>query len=265
MRKAGAVPQGLARTAPPPATPSNTLHGRLTAELLGRIREGEWPVGSALPSEQVLCNEAGVSRHTLRHTLKTLQERGFIERRQGAASRVISRTQPRVYSQDFNTLKDVLSYPRNTYRENKIERTVECDSALQRTLKAPLGSSWYHIGAVRREEQSKLALAWTDIYILHRFARVVKLPNHAREMVFEQIERHFGVGIERAEIEVQSAALTKAQARLLDAQAGAPCLVIVRRYFDSHGEPFEVTVTRHPENRFTLNMELRSVSRTLVS
>ena len=80
------------------AAPPKTLHGRLAEALLRRIREGEWPVGSTLPSEQVLCEQAGVSRHTLRHTLKTLQERGFIERRQGAASRVISRTQPRVYS-----------------------------------------------------------------------------------------------------------------------------------------------------------------------
>jgi GntR family transcriptional regulator len=241
---------------------SKTLHGRVAEDLLHRIRLGEWPVGSSLPSEAALCEQAGVSRHTLRHALKTLQERGFIERRQGAASKVISCTQPRVYSQDFNTLREILRYPRNTYRENKIERYVECDEVLQNTLKAPMGSSWYHIGAVRRDEQSKLALAWTDIYILNKFARVAKLKSHARDMVFEQIERYFGVGIDRAEIEIQASSLSREHASLLEAKAGSPCLVIVRRYFDSKGEPFEVTVTRHPENRFTFNMELRGVSRS---
>ncbi len=242
------------------AAQPKTLHGRLTEELIRRIRAAEWPVGSSLPAEKVLCEQSKVSRHTLRHALKTLQDQGFIECRQGAPSKVISCTQPRVYSQDFNTLRDILRYPHNTYRENKIESYIECDAALQTTLKAPIGSSWYHIGAVRRDEQSKLAMAWTDIYILNKFARVTKLKNHANDMVFEQIERVFGVSMDRAEVEVTSSTLSSEHAKSLDAKAGASCLVIVRRYFDSNGEPFEVSVTRHPQNRFSFNMELRSVA-----
>ncbi|HEX4327035.1 MAG TPA: GntR family transcriptional regulator [Burkholderiales bacterium] len=238
-----------------------TLHGRLAEELLGRIRSGEWPVGATLPSENELSQAAGVSRHTLRHTLRTLEARGFIERRQGAPSKVISSTEPRIFSQDFNSIKELLRYPRNTYRENRVERAIECDRALQPVLKAPVGSSWFHIGAVRREETSGLALAWTDIYIQHRFARVVKTPNHNREMVFEQIERLFGVAIDRAEVEVQASLIGKQHAALLDAPAGSACLVVTRRYFDKQGHPFEVTVTRHPENRFSFGLELKSHSR----
>ena len=239
-----------------------TLHGRVAEDLIRRIRAGDWPVGSTLPSEKMLSEQSGVSRHTLRHALRNLHERGFVELHQGAASKVISCTPPRVYSQDFNTLREVLRYPSNTFRDNKLERYVECDPALQPILKAPLGSSWYHIGAVRRDEPSKLALAWTDIYILGKFARVARLRNHPREMVFEQIERHFGVAIDRAEVEIQASSLSREHARQLGVAAGTPCLVIARRYFDSKGDPFEVTVTRHIENRFTFTMELRSVARS---
>ena len=137
---------------------TKTLHGRLAQDLQVGIRKGEWPVGSSLPSEKTLAEHFGVSRHTLRHALKTLQEQGFIECSRGAPSKVISSTQPRVYSQDFNTMKNVLRYPRSIYRKNITERHVECDAALQSTVKAPWGTSWLHIGAIRREEQSAVAL-----------------------------------------------------------------------------------------------------------
>lgn len=247
------------------SVPPKTLHGRLTEALMQGIRSGQWPVGTSLPPEKTLREQYAVSRHTLRHALKNLQNKGLVECRQGAATKVISSNQPRVYSQDFNTLRDVLRYPRNTYRENRHESLVECDAQLQSLLMAPVGTSWYHIGAIRRDAQSDLALAWTDIYILNKFARVTKLKNHDREMVFEQIERHFGVSIDRAEIEIYAASLSKEHAKLLAAPVGSPCLVIVRRYFDNLGNPFEVTVTRHPENRFVFNMELKNVSRSATS
>jgi GntR family transcriptional regulator len=236
-----------------------TLHAQLADDLTRRIRAGEWPVGSSLPAESALCEQAGVSRHTLRHALRTLRDRGFLEMRQGTPTKVISCTQPRVYSQDFNTLRDVLRYPSNTVRENKAEQYVECDTALQKVLKAPIGSSWYRIGAVRCDEVTKQPLAWTDIYILGRFARVTKLKNHQREMVFEQIERHFGVAIDRAEVEISASTLSRQHAEHLRVPAGTPTLVIVRRYFDTHGDAFEATVTRHVADRFTFTMELRSL------
>lgn len=245
-----------------PKSQPKTLHERVGLDLLARIKAGEWPIGSALPSEGVLAQEAGVSRHTIRHTLQNLQDRGFIERRQGAAARLISMAEPRVFSQDFNTLQDILRYPRNTYRENQTEGYVACDAALQETLKSPIGASWYHIGAVRKDTLSKLAMAWTDIYILNKFAKVTKLKNHANEMVFEQIEAQFGVSIDKAEIEMTSAALSPTHAKALGAAAGSPSLVIVRRYFDKQGEPFEVTVTHHPEHRFTFSMALKGLTKT---
>jgi DNA-binding GntR family transcriptional regulator len=42
----------------------------------------------------------------------------------------------------------------------------------------------------------------------------------------------------------------------LQAEAGSPALMIVRRYFDAAGHVFEITVTIHPAERFTFSMEL---------
>lgn len=238
-----------------------TLHAKVADELLQRIRRNEWPVGSTLPSEKSLCEALQVSRHTLRHALSTLRDKGFLQMRQGSGTRVISAHEPRVYSQDFNALRDVLRYPAGTVRDNLRETYIECDALLQPLLQSPMGSSWYHIEAVRRSEDSGKPVSWSDIYILSQFAKVTKTRHHHREIVFEQIERYFGVSIDRAVVEVQAEALSAEHARHLQAPRGSPSLVVTRRYYDQGGQVFEVSVTRHVPDRFEFALELRSVGR----
>ena len=67
----------------------------------------------------------------------------------------------------------------------------------------------------------------------------------------------FGVQIDRAEVEIFPERISAKHAKLLKVAPGSPALVIVRRYYDSDGEPFEMTLTRHPEKRFVYSMELR--------
>ena len=233
------------------------LHARLAKSLLARIQEGHWPVGVTLPAETLLCEEFGVSRQTMRQAMQALSERGLIVRRRGAGTRVIARQRSRRFTQSLNSLDELLRYPANTYRENVVSEIVECGAELQAVLKAPAGSSWFHIGAVRREKESDLPVAWTDIYILPRYADVTRRRDHARTMVYEQIEAAHGVAIDRAEVEIFPERISAAHARRIRVEAGAPALVIVRRYHDREGELFEVTVTRHPEKRFVYAMEFR--------
>lgn len=235
-----------------------TLHEAVANALSERIRNGEWAVGSALPSESSFCKFYGVSRHTLRHALATLEENGLILRRQGAPTRVISRQRPRRFIQSFSSPADILRYSNATYRVNEVEEYVECDEELEPFLRSPIGSSWYHIGGVRREQGSNQLVSFSDIYILPQFADLVHESDHGRSMVYEQIERRFGVVIDRATVDIYATSLDAMRAKALQVPKGTPCLVIVRRYFDADGNPFEVTMTHHPESRFVYTMEYRS-------
>jgi DNA-binding GntR family transcriptional regulator len=234
------------------------LYKQAAKDLLTQIQTGVWAVGDNLPSESQLCEMLKVSRQTIRHALQHLQEAGYIHRQQGAATRVISTSSPRKFSQSFNSLGEILNYPRNTYRKNHIEEYVECDVALQKLLDAPIGSAWYHIGAVRLEEESDLRLAWTDIYILQQFAKLTQNKNHGQHMVYAQIEEEYGVSMAKADVEIYASTFSKYHAELLGVEVGSPCLVVVRKYYDKDGQPFEVTVTQHPEHRYTFKMSLRS-------
>ena len=69
------------------------LHRQLFLVLHDEIASGALAPGDALPTEQTLCDQFGVSRITVRRALADLADAGLIERRQGVGSFV--RDQPR--------------------------------------------------------------------------------------------------------------------------------------------------------------------------
>ena len=215
------------------------LYQALANKLEERIQSGFWSVGSLLPSEASLCRSYKASRHTLRHALQVLEVAGLILRRQGAQAQVISRQKPRKFSQNFNSPADILRYPRDTYRTNLIEEYVEINDSISRLVGAPAGSSWYHIGGIRKQEGSEQIIAWTDIYILPQFASLTSDPDHSQIMVFEQIEKKYGTRIDRAEVDVYAAGAPARVAKNLQLKVHDPCLVIVRRYFDDQDKLFQ--------------------------
>lgn len=173
---------------------------------------------------------------------------------------MISRRKVRRFTQSFNSPIDILSYPRNTYRQNIVQNFIELDKPLSEMIGGAVGSSWYHIGGIRKQRDSEEAIAWTDIYILPQFASLTSDPEHSQVMVFEQIEKKYGTRIDRAEVDVYSIALPANIAKRLELKVGDPCLVIVRRYFDNQDKLFEVTFTYHRHNKYTYKMEFKSDS-----
>ncbi len=69
-------------------------------EILIRIRSGELPVGTRLPSEPELARQMGISRGILREALNALQTRGYISRTPRGGSH-ITRPEVSVMSEYF--------------------------------------------------------------------------------------------------------------------------------------------------------------------
>ncbi|MFI6689238.1 FadR/GntR family transcriptional regulator [Streptomyces sp. NPDC050485] len=60
--------------------------------LRAQIAQGEWPVGTKLPSENALAQALGVGRSTVREALRALAAGGLVQPRQGAGVFVIATT-----------------------------------------------------------------------------------------------------------------------------------------------------------------------------
>jgi GntR family transcriptional regulator len=103
-----------------------------------------------------------------------------------------------------------------------------------------------------------------EIYVLRKFAGVVKRRDHGRTPVHEQIAKMFGETIEYARLEVFARGMPAKLAKPLGVKPGAPALTMVRRYYGLREELFEVTVTTHPEGRYTYTMEMQRSLRSKV-
>ncbi|MDR0480484.1 MAG: winged helix-turn-helix domain-containing protein, partial [Gallionellaceae bacterium] len=57
------------------------IYVELAEILQQQISSGQYPVGSVLPPELVLCEMHGISRFTARAALATLQRQGYVIRK----------------------------------------------------------------------------------------------------------------------------------------------------------------------------------------
>ena len=64
------------------------LYKTAEAEMIRRIRAGEWAEGLRLPNEFVLAEEFGVSQGTMRRALMTLEGMGLLDRKPGRGTLV---------------------------------------------------------------------------------------------------------------------------------------------------------------------------------
>ncbi|WP_265521878.1 FadR/GntR family transcriptional regulator [Oerskovia flava] len=79
-----------------PSSPSAThphrpsLIDAAVEQLRGRIADGQWPVGSRIPTEPELVELLHVGRNTAREAVQSLVHSGLLERRQGSGTYVLA-------------------------------------------------------------------------------------------------------------------------------------------------------------------------------
>ena len=112
--------------------PHNSLprYAQIQKQLEQRLMDGVYPIGSLMPSEQELSAEFNSSRTTIREALRYLRERGYVERRQGVGTRVISDTTRSTYFQSFTSLEELFQVAIDTYYVVMEIKTVALDPEL---------------------------------------------------------------------------------------------------------------------------------------
>ena len=95
----------------------------------------------------------------------------------------------------------------------------------------------------------------------HETDRLLRAAEAARlqpdTLISSLIEARYGRCITEIQQDVHAALISQEMAERLKVAKGTAALEIVRRYLDSAGETFEVSISVHPAERFSVSMRLK--------
>jgi GntR family transcriptional regulator len=209
------------------------LHRQLFLVLHDEIARGAMAPGDALPTEQVLCDQFGVSRITVRRALADLAEQGYIERRQGVGS-FVSR---RAVSGTVAATGSYMDGLRQTQFQTAID-VVERDTRTPpHQICEALGTSgpMLHILRVRRERRTQEPLMVTEAWLPESLAAALKATALRRQPLYELLSKS-GVVVDRMQHEITAEIAGPRNAQLLNTAIGS-ALLRVNRVASVAGSP----------------------------
>jgi GntR family transcriptional regulator len=218
--------------------PGATLYRRLGLALGNAIVSSSATGGQELPSERKLSEALGISRVTVRRALDELARDGRLRRRQGAQTRVVERVQ-KALSKVTGFSEELLargSRPGHRWLSRQTVLPMPSEA-----LALGLSAQDHVVRLVRIRTADDQPLAIERAVIPQSILPDGGLVGHSLYEVLRSLKAEPVRGAQR----IRAGIMTPEEATLLDADAGAPLLIIERRCYLADGRPVEFTETRY--------------------
>lgn len=221
-------------------------YARLRDDLASRIAAGEWGAADALPSDNRLASETGLSVGTVRKAVQQLVDEGLLERRQGSGTFL---RKPAFNATLFRFFQ---------LREADGSTSIPSSRLISRVrVRAP-----DHVAAILAQQDvirierlrliSDQPLLSEEIYIPYpQFAGFEALTgDQIGPLLYPIYYEHFGIFVTCADDEVSFGRADSTTARRLNIETGDAVAVIERTAFAMSGQPVEWRIARGPASRF---------------
>jgi GntR family transcriptional regulator len=236
------------------------LYISLARTLMQDIDSGRYPLGSLLPTEDVLAERHDVSRHTVRQALRELKAEGVILSRPGIGTKVRARTETARFFSGINSVSDLLQFVDATEMHVISRCEVIADTELADQLHCKPGQAWCEISILRKVPQHKLPLSYLQVYLRPEYADAVGSDKVFTHPIYSLVEARYGVRIVEVSQEITAANLTREMAHILKAAESQAAMRITRYYLDHNGSVVEVGIGYYPSGRYTQLSRFRAQS-----
>jgi GntR family transcriptional regulator len=204
------------------------LHRQLFLVLHDEIERGVIAPGDALPTEQTLCDQFGVSRITVRRALADLAEQGYIERRHGVGS-FVRQHGPDDALDGSRAGRSYMQGLRQTQFETEVEIIDRGRRRPPRAIADALETSGelLQIVRLRRQRRTSEPLLLTDAWLPPELADVLTESALRRAPLYELLS-DAGAAVDGVRHEITAEIAGPRNARLLDTAIGAALLRVNR-------------------------------------
>lgn len=233
-----------------------TRYQEVRQVLAGEIEAGVYQVGGRFPTDHELCERFGVSRHTVREALRALQDQGLLSRRRGAGTTVCARETPTMFMQNMNSMGELMDRAKATRFEARYEGRIVVRPALAAILGCQAGESWLRLAGVRRYMDLPQPHSWNEIFIAAPYAGVRALVGAETPTVYELVMKQYGIELVEIEQEISALTISPDHAAEIETAPNSTGLMVIRRYFTRPRQPFEISLSLYPADRFSFKTNL---------
>jgi len=230
-------------------------YARIQRVLEDRVIDGTYPVGSLIPTEVELAAEFDTSRFTIREALRYLREYGYVERRQGVGTRVISAEPQSTFLQSFGSLEELFQVALDTWFAILDTQQVVLDPETAELVGGLAGEEWFRISGVRWTKPGGQPICYVQSFIPPRFEEVIPSLEGHQGPFFSLLERHSEGKIERAVQEIRAVPMPPEMSRHLGLLPGSWALQLLRRYLTDSGVLI-ASFNWHPADQMTYVMNI---------
>ena len=227
------------------------LYSRVYETLVKRIADGEWKPGEALPSEQALSVQLGVSQGTVRKALDALALDKVIDKRQGKGTFVAELTQERSLLRFFRLARPDGQRAVPTTGEETITRR-RADPADVQVLDLTDAEDVFEILRTRFVDEHPVAL--------ERLVLPVRLfpdlPAHAPlpNVLYALYQRAYAINVVAAHERIRADIAGEEDAKRLGVSLGAPVLQVERVAHSVDGKRVEWRLSRCDTSRLVYDV-----------
>jgi GntR family transcriptional regulator len=227
--------------------PGQSRYGALAAGLRARVVSGEWPPGTAIPSEQTLAAEHGVALGTMRRALELLAHEGIVERVHGRGTFVRAGLSGATMMRFFRFGHGEGEVPASRILSRQV---VNLPAEPARALGLGKGEAALRLRRLRslQGEPCLLEEIWLPLPL---FAPLTDSDlRDWGDLLYPLYAQRCSVHIHRAVDDICFDAFGAADARVLALPAGHPCAKVVRSAYDVTGRCVEHRISRGDAHAF---------------
>jgi GntR family transcriptional regulator len=220
------------------------LVSQAAAAIRSRIKTGRWQLGEQLPSEPQLATELGISRGTLRESVRLLISNGLLDRRHGVGTfvaRVPSPSIDRGIDELFGAT-DAIAQMGYTPGLGACEITLErATTVVAGELRLPKPARVCHIKRVRLADERPVILCNDYLPADVLVERGIPVEDVRPQILarggslYEWLEQDIGRPIDMAMARIEPVVATAATASALDVESGTPLLRLRQTHYGMDG------------------------------